>query len=199
MARKPRHLSAEERAMWERVAQSVNRTSPVPKRQPDAPAPKPKTEPTPAPVLPPLTGIGMQRPAQPLTSSAFPLDPMTGADTGPVHMDRKTYGRMRRGKLVPEARIDLHGMTAERAHSALAGFILRSQAEGKRLVLVITGKGRAGDRDPHALKPRQGVLRHAVPDWLALPPLNQLVLQVTSAHRSHGGGGAYYIYLRRTR
>ncbi|WP_150121448.1 Smr/MutS family protein, partial [Sulfitobacter sp. HI0023] len=44
-----------------------------------------------------------------------------------------------------------------------------------------------------------GVLRHQVPQWLSAPPLGGLVLQVTPAHISHGGGGAYYVYLRRQR
>ncbi|MCZ4263335.1 Smr/MutS family protein, partial [Limimaricola sp. G21655-S1] len=41
--------------------------------------------------------------------------------------------------------------------------------------------------------------RHQVPQWLALQPLAQAVLQVTPAHISHGGEGAYYVYLRRIR
>jgi DNA-nicking Smr family endonuclease len=34
---------------------------------------------------------------------------------------------------------------------------------------------------------------------LAMPPLSTAVLQVTQAHLRHGGGGAYYVYLRRAR
>ena len=118
--------------------------------------------------------------------------------TAPVKMDKKAFGRLRRGKLVPEARIDLHGMTVGQAHPALTGFILRTHAEGKRLVLVITGKGKRSD-DDGPIPVRQGVLRHNVPQWLSLPPLAQCVLQVSEAHVKHGGGGAYYVYLRRVR
>ena len=46
---------------------------------------------------------------------------------------------------------------------------------------------------------RRGILRHQVPQWLQMPPLAPLVLQVTQAHGKHGGSGAYYIYLRRQR
>jgi len=105
---------------------------------------------------------------------------------------------MKRGKLVPEARLDLHGLTLERAHPALVSFILRSQAQGLRLVLVITGKGK--ERDEGGPMPvRRGVLRHQVPQWLSMPPTHQAVLQVAQAHIGHGGGGAYYVYLRRRR
>jgi DNA-nicking Smr family endonuclease len=118
--------------------------------------------------------------------------------TAPVSMDKKAFQRLKRGKLVPEAKLDLHGMTLEQAHPALNGFILRSHAAGCRLVLIVTGKGR--DRDPgDAVPVRRGVLRHSVPQWLRMAPLSALVLQITEAHLKHGGGGAYYVYLRRQR
>jgi DNA-nicking Smr family endonuclease len=89
-------------------------------------------------------------------------------------------------------------MTLDQAHGALTAFILRAHGAGKRLVLIVTGKGK--DRDIGGPIPvRYGVLRHNVPHWLRLPPLTQLVLQVTKAHTRHGGGGAYYVYLRRQR
>lgn len=116
----------------------------------------------------------------------------------PLQMDRKAFARMKRGKLKPEGRIDLHGMTLDRAHPALNRFILSAQAAGKRLVLVITGKGRDKDDGDPIPTPR-GVLKTQVPHWLRTPPLSQAVLQVTEAHISHGGGGAYYVYLRRAR
>ncbi|WP_428513748.1 Smr/MutS family protein [Roseovarius sp.] len=116
----------------------------------------------------------------------------------PLQMDKRTNTRLKRGKVEPEARIDLHGMTLARAQPALTGFILRAQAQGKRLVLVITGKGKNTDTGG-PIPTRNGVLRHAVPQWLGMAPLSGLVLQITQAHVRHGGGGAYYVYLRRNR
>ncbi|SIO20107.1 DNA-nicking endonuclease, Smr domain [Vannielia litorea] len=114
-------------------------------------------------------------------------------------MDRKAFNRMRRGKLKPEARIDLHGMTLAEAHPRLMKFIHGVHADGKRLVLVITGKGRTRPEDEGPIPSRPGVLRRQVPDWLSRPPLSALVLEVTPASLKHGGDGAYYVYLRRTR
>lgn len=116
----------------------------------------------------------------------------------PIQMDAKSYGRMTRGKMVPEARIDLHGMTLAEAHPELIRFILNAQAAGLRLVLVITGKGKAKP-DHGPIPERIGALRHQVPQWLRLPPLGPAILQVAEAHLRHGGAGAYYVYLRRMR
>jgi DNA-nicking Smr family endonuclease len=114
----------------------------------------------------------------------------------PLQMDAKTHGKMTRGKLQPEARIDLHGMTLAEAHPELIRFILMAHAQGLRLVLVITGKGKRRD-DGGPIPQRVGALRHQVPAWLHLAPLGPAVLQVTEAHQRHGGSGAYYVYLRR--
>ena len=116
----------------------------------------------------------------------------------PLRMDAKAFARMSRGKLSPEARIDLHGLTLAEAHPRLIGFVLSAQAQGLRLVLVITGKGRR-PTDDGPVPQRHGILRHQVPQWLAQAPLGPAVLQVAEAHLRHGGSGAFYVYLRRPR
>ena len=108
------------------------------------------------------------------------------------------FGKMKRGRLEPEGRLDLHGMTLDQAHPALTRFILSAQASGKRLVLVITGKGKSGEDSGPIPRPR-GALRREVPLWLGSPPLAQAVLQIAHAHLRHGGEGAIYVYLRRDR
>jgi DNA-nicking Smr family endonuclease len=142
--------------------------------------------------------LGEKSRAKPLAKSGHDLAPSL-ADAlrqAPLQMDAKAYGKMTRGKLLPEARIDLHGLTLAEAHPELIGFILNAQSAGLRLVLVITGKGKVKD-DHGPIPQRTGALRHQVPSWLRLPPLGQAVLQVAEAHLRHGGAGAYYVYLRR--
>jgi len=96
-------------------------------------------------------------------------------------MDRRRFDKLRRGRIEPEARVDLHGMTSERAHAALVAFILAAHADGLRLVLVITDKGRP---DEYAMQPhRHGILRHSLPHWLAAPPLTGRVLQLPPPHQ----------------
>ncbi len=89
-------------------------------------------------------------------------------------------------------------MTLEQAHGRLNRFILDAQAQGVRLVLVITGKGKPQQQDG-PIPIRRGVLKHQVPGWLQGPALRGAVMQITEAHIRHGGGGAYYVYLRRNR
>jgi len=96
-------------------------------------------------------------------------------------MDAKSFGKLTRGKLRPEGRIDLHGMTMAQAHPALQDFILGSAQLQRRLVLVITGKGKfKPDHGP--IPERHGVLRHNVPIWLRQSPLSLVILEVTQAH-----------------
>jgi len=85
-----------------------------------------------------------------------------------------------------DARLDLHGMTAVSAHKILLSFIREQIKLQNRYLLVITGKG-------------SGTLRDALPHWLDIPDLQGVVASIEVAKPKHGGTGAYYISLRRTR
>jgi len=184
--RSRRGLSPEDRDIWQRVT----RTATPLKNRPARVKPLSKALEVPAKPAEPPQGL----PRFEIGSKAATALPARPVPAPSVRMDRKLYERMRRGKAAPEGRIDLHGMTAAAAHVALTEFILSSQAAGRRLVLVITGKGRSGDD----VSPG-GVLRAEVPHWLRLPPLAAAVLQIAEAHRRHGGSGALYVYLSRRR
>jgi len=198
--RPPRNLNSEERKLWQKVAETAQpmharRHSDTPKTEPVSPQ-KSKTPPTPRDPIGAFQ-VGALSPAKGSRHHLAPSieDAVAAAQ---VQMDRKNYDRLRKGKMVPEAKIDLHGMTMSQAHPALVNFVMHNHGRGARLVLVITGKGKSAD-EGGPIPVRHGVLKHQVPQWLALPPLRGVVLQVTQAHQKHGGGGAYYVYLRRTR
>jgi DNA-nicking Smr family endonuclease len=192
-----RHLNPEERLLWEAVAKSAK---PIAGRRPfvatapaDPPSNAPKAPPTKPRIDPFLLGERAPRQAPRLDA---PKTLSASLSEQPLAMDAKTHTRMTKGKLSPEARLDLHGMTLSEAHSELIAFILTARAQGLRLVLVITGKGKAA-HDSGAIPQRIGALRHQLPHWLRLPPLAPAVQQLTEAHLRHGGSGAYYVYLRR--
>lgn len=182
MAGRRRDLSAEEQALWERVASSarpIGHDRPARRHEPDPV----DTE------LPPVPAARVHREPRPRG-----LKPLTG-------LDRRTDQRLRRGAIEVDGRLDLHGMTQTAAHAALRSFLAAAQARGDRLVLVITGKGGpALERDHHDFTagPR-GVLARQVPHWLAGADLRSLVSGFREAHPRHGGSGALYVRLRRKR
>ncbi|SEM49592.1 DNA-nicking endonuclease, Smr domain [Gemmobacter aquatilis] len=200
MARR-RTLRPEEQELWQAVARTAKPMhAAVQHRKPvaDATPPAPRADGLPTPPPPGLNRfrVGERAEKAPKLDVLPPLAERLA--TAPVLMDRKHHDRMLRGKLAPEARLDLHGMTVAEAHPELIRFILNGWSGGLRLVLVITGKGKPGP-DFGPIPQRYGVLKHQVPQWLHMPPLGPCVLQVTEAHLKHGGSGAYYVYLRRPR
>ena len=142
----------------------------------------------------PLTGRSTPKPARPQS-----LDAPARIDPASL----KPKARSRRGALEDiepnrkhriagereeiGGRIDLHGLTQDRAQAALEAFLVRAWNEGWRAVLVITGKGVQGD----------GVLKKRAPDWLGAPHLSHIVAGLSEAHRRHGGEGALYVALKR--
>jgi DNA-nicking Smr family endonuclease len=189
-----RHLTPEEADLWRTVARTarplhshpVHVSDPLPAADPPPLAPAKRR-------LSPFV-LGEKHRSLERRDLAPTLPQLLGE--APLRMDAGVHAKMTKGKLQPEARIDLHGMTLAEAHPELIRFILNAQSQGLRLVLVITGKGKRRD-DTGPIPQRVGALRHQVPHWLHLPPLGPAVLQVTEAHLKHGGGGAYYVYLRR--
>lgn len=196
---KRRRLSAEDQELWDRVRASTDRIArsnlEVQRFDPDAELPAPAAR-----NLRKAQSVILGKPNPPSRAPAHSLAPSIHDQIrqAPVQMDQKSFGKLKRGKLRPEGKIDLHGMTLERAHPALTGFVMSAHAQGKRLILVVTGKGKMRD-EGGPIPVRHGVLRHQVPQWLSMQPLRSVVLQVAQAHVSHGGGGAYYVYLRRHR
>ena len=117
----------------------------------------------------------------PRRSASEPVYNETPAPSIGGHAD----AHLRRGRLEPQSRLDLHGLTRDSAYRTLLGFLLRGQAQGQKLVLVITGKG--------------GVLRSQLPLWLGQSEMRALVGGINQAHVKHGGAGAFYVLLKRHR
>lgn len=120
--------------------------------------------------------------------------------------DRRTTQKLTRGNVEIESRLDLHGTGVEMARVGLLQFLRQAYAQGLRTVLVITGKGDSpyarhtlhGSDHFHAPE-RQGRLRRLMPEWLHEAEFRALVSGFQPAHPKHGGGGAFYVRMRRTR
>ena len=105
-------------------------------------------------------------------------------------IDQRTRRNLRRGRLDVDAKLDLHGMRQAEAHQELIAFLRRSQANGAKVAIVVTGKGSGGDAG--------GVLRRLAPLWLQAPALRDVVVGFGEASRKHGGEGALYVRIRRS-
>jgi len=175
MSRRPgQKLSDEDRVLWNLVARSA--TPLRGKRAVDIP--DIVLEPENAPPKPAQAQASASRPAGKPRHTIHPLD-------------KPTLEKLAKGRTPIEGRVDLHGMTQDEAYSLLHSFLHRAQAGGVRYVLVITGKGSSSGGD--------GVLRRSVPAWLSTPAFRPLVSSHDHAARHHGGAGALYVRLRRTR
>ncbi|WP_274626871.1 Smr/MutS family protein [Arvimicrobium flavum] len=171
-ARGGRSLSDDDRILWNKVARSakpLKGTAPL--------GADPETVPDMQPIVPAA-----------VFSDIAPPPPSKDHKVG-RHLDRPTHDKLAKGRLVIEAKVDLHGLTQREAHGLLLSFLHRAHASGVRYVLVVTGKGSTNKGD--------GVLRRVVPEWLATPAFRSVVSSHDSAARHHGGGGALYVRLRR--
>lgn len=168
MARARRVATEAERALWSSVVRDVRPLDGASEWRPE-PLPEPETAPPPAP--------------------ADVAVPVRRESPGPGPVDRGTLARLKKGQVEIDARIDLHGMDQRAAFGALMGFVDMSLKNGRRTLLVITGKGPAGG----------GVLRRGAPEWLRSSPFGPRILAISSAHARHGGDGAFYVMLRRNR
>ena len=174
-----RNVSREDRTLWDAATRSV-----APLRHRRAPRPVESAH----DAMP--DGRAINRRPSPTTARAAAQPALApGAAPG---VDRRTAEKQRRGQLPIEARLDLHGMTQKEAHRALARFIADCDTRGHRNLLIITGKGSAGDAE-------RGVLKAAVPRWLNESELRPRILSFAWAQPRHGGGGALYLLLRRRR
>jgi DNA-nicking Smr family endonuclease len=190
MARKKRALTEDEQHLWNKVIKQVETIEAMPPLI-ITPSAKPAKVDAPREIKPFKIG------AKTKPKSVVPAMPSfvdRPSQTSP-NMDRRNFQRLLKGQLEIDATLDLHGLTADQARAQLQTFIQNANRMGNRLLLIITGKGNKKSVDEFG-RPRSGVLKSGVPEWLKT---SDAVLQVTQAHGKHGGGGAYYVYLRRKR
>jgi DNA-nicking Smr family endonuclease len=167
-----RKLNDEERKLWDEITRWV---------EPLRPPPAGSAAPSRVKIRPAASALSVAH--APMKKVPQPLEPM----------ERRLKQRLARGREPITGSLDLHGKTQAQAHGELLRFLRRSQLEGARSVLVITGKGSRADSSEH------GVLKRQVPLWLAQPELRPYVAGFEQAHVRHGGAGALYVRLRRSR
>ena len=171
MSKRRRELTSDETKLWRRVAEGVKPRRPLP----------------PEPEDPPSAPRAAVKSATPGPAPVRAGKPPTRAGAA-APANRVGEKRVRRGRLEIGATLDLHGHTLTTAQTALTRFLALAHARGDRVVIVVTGVGRGGE----------GVLRRMLPEWLAAQGVRALIAGYAPAHRSHGGAGAFYVFLKRS-
>ncbi len=182
-----RRPTPEDLALWRHATRNVAPMAPQPLPAEQDPA-TPKKPAQPAEAAKRKTAA--TRPAAPQPQHHKPGDPPLTGRVIPG-LDQRSADRLRQGRTEIQARIDLHGMRQAEAHHALAAFVDHNHRHGRRMLLVITGKGSLGEG--------RGVLRSQVPRWLSDPPMRDKVLAHYPARQKDGGDGALYVLLKRRR
>jgi DNA-nicking Smr family endonuclease len=183
-----RSLSDEERALWTGVARSIKPLRPS-HRAAEVSEP---TQSAKVPIKVPAKSLAKAETSVP-PREARPENVPEKKTPALAPLGRRLKQRVARGREPIDARLDLHGFTQTQAHAALLRFLRRAQADGVRMVLVVTGKGTSKGGETH----ERGVLKRQVPLWLSLPEFRSLVVGFEDAHIGHGGAGALYVRLRR--
>lgn len=176
-SRKPRELKPDEAALWEQVASKVRPLG----NRPSAPA-LPRIRP----------------PEAPRSEGTLPnVDRhLSGPSVADATLDAVWDRKIRTGEVLPDLVIDLHGYTQDAAYNLLQRRLRQAFERRARVVLIVTGKGRSTTPWPET--PR-GILKEALPRWLDEPSLRPFIAALRPAHQRHGGMGAFYAILRRTR
>jgi DNA-nicking Smr family endonuclease len=171
MARR-KGLSEDDLRLWAAYGRTLTRLMPGRTRlvlPPEEPQPTPPSQ--------------LATPPAPAKPSPARLPAELGLNAAPAGLDKSTWKNFYAGKTRVEARLDLHGHTAAKAHHKVQHFLEQAYGSGMRNVEIITGKGE--------------ILARELPHWLNAPGLRPLILALAHPHAANTG--SVRILLRRRR
>jgi DNA-nicking Smr family endonuclease len=188
-------------ALWQRVAETVRPLKGrrkllgvLERRQALAPA-----RPEPVDIRAPYAAPAARPSAPPRANGAGAATGRSGKGVAVDTLDGGWDRRLRRGIVAPDLTIDLHGYTLTAAHAQLEASLSRAIAMQFRLLLIVTGRAPRPDTERRDGRPVRGAIRASIGDWLQHSRHAAHVAAVRNAHPRHGGAGAIYVVLRRTR
>ncbi len=97
--------------------------------------------------------------------------------------------------------IDLHGYTLDEANKTIENFISKAFSENINKLIIVTGKGlhSENEKDPYVSKDL-GILKYSVPEFINNnASLMKMINEITDAKIEDGGGGAFYIFLKKNK
>jgi DNA-nicking Smr family endonuclease len=109
-----------------------------------------------------------------------------------IDIEKNKLKRIKSGRIDIEGTMDLHGFSLKEAKSRLQIFVGESFQRNKRLLLIITGKGRNSKPNIHGKKQ---TIKSEINKWLLEDFYRDKVQYISRALDKHGGDGAYYFFL----
>ena len=94
---------------------------------------------------------------------------------------------------------DLHGYSLDQANIKIKDLIIKSFDKNINKLIIVTGKGlhSNNDKDPYVSK-NLGILKYSVPEFIKnSKDLMKFIIEIKEASIEDGGGGAFYIYLKK--
>ena len=95
--------------------------------------------------------------------------------------------------------IDLHGNSLDDANKIVENFINKNYEKGIKKLIIVTGKGLHSDnkKNPYVSKDL-AILKYSVPEFIKNnKELMKIINEIREADIKDGGGGAFYIYLKK--
>lgn len=170
-----RKLSADEEALWQKVAATIRSLA----------AGSPGTTLAAPPESPVKSSLTARKSPKKRVAKRPEL---TLGDS----LDGSWEKRLRSGAITPDRSLDLHGYSVDGAYQAIDLALERAWAASERVLLLVTGRAR-----PDAVTSGRGKIRAALTDWLAASRHAPHIAAIRAAHRRHGGPGGVYVILRR--
>ena len=113
-----------------------------------------------------------------------------------IDIEKNKLKRIKSGRINIDGTIDLHGLSLKEAEKRLELFVAESFQLNKRLLLIITGKGRNSKPNIYG---KTLTIKSEINKWLSKEFYRDKVKYLAKALDKHGGGGAYYLFLVRSK
>ena len=94
---------------------------------------------------------------------------------------------------------DLHGYSLDEANKKVQSLIYDAYENEVSKLIIVTGKGihSENEKDPYVSKDLS-ILKYSVPEYIyGKKELMDLIIEIKDASIDDGGGGAFYIFLKR--
>ena len=112
-------------------------------------------------------------------------------------IDKNLIKKIKKGAIKIDDELDLHGQSFNHSKKLITTFVNMNLSRQKRLILIITGKGKRLGTDKGWKG--TGVLKENLPSWISTTSISRKILWFDKAPHRKGGDGALLIYLRKFR